>query len=421
MFLLMWVVSGYIFDFSFTFLPTALNTKRIMGGVGLCAFVIRSFREKELRLSKLIFISALIALIFSAWCFYSVLENGTGDNTYATYIVSFIMWLSGAFGAISLIRKYHGYCNLKLITDYLMAVCVMQCVLSQMIDNIPAFQLFVDSYIEQSQFFLHQVRRLYGIGASLDTAGVRFSCVMLLMAHQVATNKWVSENAGRLAIYLLSFIIIIVLGNMIARTTIVGAVMSVVYMLMFMGLSKHGVMTYRQLRFYGVLIGLIVLAVVICTVLYNSNPNFHHSIRFAFEGFFNWAETGEFRTDSTDKLNNEMWVWPDSFRGWVIGNGIFGSWSYSTDIGYCRFVLYCGLIGLGIFSLFFIYNGLILNKRFKNFWMASLMIVSLTFVVWLKVATDIFLLDAILFCVDGDYDENGNEIDWNAPETEQET
>ncbi len=414
MFLLAWVVSGYVFGFSLTFLPSSLNTKQMIGVLGIIAYLIRTFREKSLRMSKMVVVSATIAIIFSIWCFYSMMANETDDTTYATYIVSFSVWLGGAFGVSSVLRRYHGYCNLKLITDYLMFVCVMQCVLSQMIDRIPAFQLLVDSYIEQSQFFLHEVNRLYGIGASLDTAGVRFSCVMLLMAHQVATNRKVTDIGWRLSVYLLSFALIIVLGNMISRTTIVGAAMAIAYMFMALGLSKRGNLTYRQLRFYGVLIGIVVLAVVICSALYNSNPEFHNSMRFAFEGFFNWVETGEFRTDSTDKLSNEMWIWPDNFRDWMIGTGIFGNWYYSTDIGYCRFTLYCGLIGLGIFSFFFIYNGLILNKKFSNFWLASLLIASLSFVIWLKVATDIFLLDAILFCVDGDYDENGNEIDWNA-------
>ena len=421
MFLLAWVVSGYFFGFSFTFLPASLNTKQMIGVMGIIAFAIRTFKEKSLRMSRIVVVSAALAMVFSVWCYYSMMANETGDLTYATYIVSFSVWLGGAFCVTYVLRRYHGYCNLKLLTDYLMFVCVMQCVLAQMIDHIPAFQLFVDSYIEQSQFFLHDVNRLYGIGASLDTAGVRFSCVMLLMAHQVATNKWTTDNGWRIALYLLCFAIIIVLGNMISRTTIVGAAMAIAYMFMTLGLSKRGVMTYRQVRFYGVLIGIIVVAVIVCTALYNSNSDFRSSMRFAFEGFFNWVEQGEFSTDSTDKLDGEMWIWPDNFRDWMIGTGIFGSWYYSTDIGYCRFTLYCGLIGLGIFSLFFIYNGLVLNKKFSNFWLASLLIVALTFVVWIKVATDIFLLDALLFCVDSDYDDYGNEIDWNAsPDDETE-
>ena len=61
--------------------------------------------------------------------------------------------------------------------------------------------------------------------------------------------------------------------------------------------------------------------------------------------------------------------------------------------------------------MFFVYNGLSVRTKFKDFNLLCLMIIALTFIVWLKVATDIFLFNALLFCLDGDYDENGNVIE----------
>jgi hypothetical protein len=34
------------------------------------------------------------------------------------------------------------------------------------------------------------------------------------------------------------------------------------------------------------------------------------------------------------------------------------------------------------------------------------MLVALTFIVWLKVTSDIFFIDALLFCIAGDYDDD---------------
>jgi uncharacterized membrane protein len=76
-----------------------------------------------------------------------------------------------------------------------------------------------------------------------------------------------------------------------------------------------------------------------------------------------------------------------------------------TDIGYCNFTFYCGLIGVVIFSLFFIYCHLSLNRKFKQFWITSLLLTALTFIFWCKVTTDIFFIDALLFCIPGDKDE----------------
>lgn len=78
-------------------------------------------------------------------------------------------------------------------------------------------------------------------------------------------------------------------------------------------------------------------------------------------------ETGELRTDSTDKLNTMMWVWPEDVKSWIIGTGLFANFVYSTDIGYCRFILYCGLIGFGTFVLFFVYNACVFAWKFPSF------------------------------------------------------
>ena len=47
---------------------------------------------------------------------------------------------------------------------------------------VPAVKIFVDAHIEQGQGLLDDLGRLYGIGASLDVAGSRFSAVLVGMA-----------------------------------------------------------------------------------------------------------------------------------------------------------------------------------------------------------------------------------------------
>ena len=130
---------------------------------------------------------------------------------------------------------------------------------------------------------------------------------------------------------------------------------------------------------------------------YRSSVTFQGYVRFGFEAFFNWVETGEFRTSSTDTLNT-MWIWPADWKTWLIGRGTFGIYDNGTDIGYCNFVFYCGLVGMVIFSIYFLYGHLVLNRKFNNFLVPSLFLIVLTFTVWVKVTTDIFFLDAILLC-----------------------
>lgn len=390
------IASLFMFPVGLYFLPEQVNTKMIIALGGILAFGIDCLRKKELSISTPVLISAILAVIFSVWCYFSATVNGTDDTTYASYWLSFATWLGGAYGVCWLIRETEGHIDLESLTFYLTLVCVLQCILALVIDNIPSFQRTVDRIFIQGQDFYHQVDRLYGIGAAIDVAGVRFSAVLVLMAHQMSSYGKALDNPRLAIFYFVSFAVILIIGSIIARTTWIGAALGFIYMgLSYAGLNK-GSVSSRQASFWLILIGVILLTTLITSWLYNSNPYFKSNFRFGFEGFFNWVEQGTFRTDSTDKLNGNMWIWPTDTRTWTIGSGIFGDFAFRTDIGYCRFVLYCGLIGITLFSLFFIYNGFALIRLFPGSVYMSILLIALTFIVWMKVATDIFFIFALL-------------------------
>jgi hypothetical protein len=144
----------------------------------------------------------------------------------------------------------------------------------------------------------------------------------------------------------------------------------------------------------------LIIGIGVSVYLYNTNDVFYENTRFAFEGFFNWYERGVWETSSTNKLNAVMWVWPETTKAWIWGTGLFGGFIYGTDIGYCRFVLYCGLVGFSVFSMFFIYNAWAIWSLKKIDIILALLLITLTFVIWIKVATDIFFIYALLFCLD---------------------
>lgn len=399
------IVSGFFFPFGFTFLPASLNTKQMIGVGGILIFLITSYKNGEMSFKKEIIVSLLMAFVFSLICYYTAVIHSTGDDSYSQYFISFFVWLGGAYGVCGLLKHYYGNVSLSLVTKYLAGVCVVQCALAMVIDNVPAFKDIVDAYIQQGQEFLNAVDRLYGIGASLDNAGVRFCMVEVLIAHQICFNKEVRNSNKSIALYITALFITLLIGCMISRTTTIGGAIALGYMFIFIGKSKRGYLDRRQLNFYKILISLLIVGISVSVFLYNTNDSFHGSMRFAFEGFFNWAETGEFRTDSTDKLNGEMWIWPQDFDTWMIGSGWFGGFRYGTDVGYCRFTLYCGLIGFSVFVVFFIYNAIVLYLKWEDSQFLALCFLALTFIIWVKVATDIFFIYALIYCVDSEYDE----------------
>lgn len=402
------LVSFFYFPFEFSLLP-GINTKMMLAVLGIVSIGYKSIRKKSLDAPEGVVLLFLLAGIVSVIGVVSIVYNGTFDSAYATYFVSMSVWLSAAYFICSLIKSAHGIVNIRILSYYVIAVCVTQCALAVLINTIPQLKLIVDTYIQQDQDFLNRVERLYGIGASLDTAGTRFSVCLILIGYLLRKKDSSSKTEIRLLV--ISFIIIFVLGNVIARTTSVGAIIALVYMIMtgsyfsVISMSKHKVLS--SFAFY------IAISVVISTALYNSSPDFRRMVRFGFEGFFSLAEKGRWEVSSNDKLSS-MVVFPDNTKTWIIGDGYFENprndahyvgdstregYYMGTDIGYLRFIFYFGVIGLISFSLFLLYAAKLSGQLLREDKILPYLILLLGFIVWFKVATDLFLVLALLICV----------------------
>jgi hypothetical protein len=215
--------------------------------------------------------------------------------------------------------------------------------------------------------------------------------------------------------------VIAVVGNMIARTTIVGVVLSLTCVAITFRLNSVSNSFFRLLR---VALLVLIVALPVSIYLYNNNLQFHELSRFAFEGFFNLFETGEWQIDSNEKLKM-MIVFPDNAKTWIIGDGYFtnpyytdptyvgyqpGGYYMGTDIGYLRFIFYFGLIGLIAFSIFFVTSAKVCVAKLPEYKFLILFILLLGFVIWLKVATDVFLVFALLLCVANLRDEDNEYL-----------
>lgn len=407
-------VSCYFFPFEFTFLP-GINTKMAMAGVGLVLYVIDLAKGRAPQVNMDGFVMTVIALLVSMCGLFSVIVNNTNDYTYATYIVSMFVWLGGAYTAVKVVKWLHGYVSVELICNYLIGVCVGQCVLALMIDSIPAFKIAIDRLVVGFDFVdlekMGSMKRLYGVGAGLDVAGTRFAAVLVIIAimlQHVTSDRY----SNYIWLYLAAFVFISLVGNMMARTTTVGVIISVIYWVVSSGVFSLS-LKKENLRVWKYLIGTLCVALPIVVYLYSSDANFHNNIRFAFEGFFSLAEKGEWETNSNNILKN-MIVFPDNFKTWLIGDGYienpydkdpyyvgpnFGGYYMATDIGYLRFIFYFGLIGLSMFIAYFIKVAKSCVERFPKYATMFWIVLLINMIVWLKVSTDIFLVFAIFLCI----------------------
>lgn len=410
-------VSCYFFPFEFTFLP-GVNTKMAMAAFGVVLYLVELARGTVSQIKKDGLVIGVIAVWVSMCGFLSVVINNTNDYTYATYIVSMLVWLGGAYTAVKVIRWLHGYTSVELICNYLIGVCVGQCVVALLIDTIPPIKAVVDQFVVGFDFvqveMLEENGRLYGIGAALDVAGTRFASVLILISIMLQRSSN-SRYKRYMWVYIAAFIIIAIIGNMMARTTTVGIFISIIYWVATSGVLRM-YLQKNSVRIWACLLILLSVTLPIIVHLYSVNEQFHDNIRFAFEGFFSLAEKGQWETNSNNILKN-MIVFPDNTKTWLIGDAYFDNpyWSdplyigpnfrgyyMQTDIGYLRFIFYFGLIGLISFISYFYVVTKTCIKRYPKYVSMFWLLLAINMIIWLKVSTDIFLVFAIFLCVNED-------------------
>ena len=384
--------SYYSFDLAAW--PGGPNTKMIVAVIGLLWFGYDALLRRNVQLPQVMIVGLLFAGLYSIINIFAIEFNATDDYSYANYVTTFLVWIFSVYPAIALIRLTHGEVTLPLITYYLVATTLFQCLTGLIMDNNPSFDEFNAKIVAWDMDFYDRIGRIRCFSTALDFGGVRFSLVLILIMGMLGRDESVRKSKGATFYLLLSFFVIAGIGNMVARTTTVGVVVGLVILVIYMFGSGP------RLGGSGYIIGLFFVTLGLVSVvgvyLYNTDEYYYNLIRFAFEGFFNLVEKGEFTTDSTEVLES-MWKWPSDTKSWIIGTGIYGSWAYGTDIGYCRLILYSGLTGFVVFALSFVYYAYYFARRYPRYVWLFVGYLAMTFIVWMKVSTDILMIYAFFF------------------------
>ena len=402
------LTSFYFFPFEFVFLP-GINTKMAMAGVGLVWFGFNIAKGRKGNVDKDFFVLSLIALSLSLFSLVAMVYNNTRDGSFLTYFVSMWVWLGGAYTVINVMKKVHGYVSVELVCNYLIAVCVAQCIIAYSMSVMPVLKSSVDIFLGGEDAFMGKAEgRIYGIGAALDVAGLRFSAVLVMLAFLSVNHS--SEHTGLSLLYVIAFFLITVIGNMMARTTTVGVALALIYWIIN-AIVKRG--DNQVNSFLRMLIGVAIVIIPLIAIQYNSDTLFQERIRFAFEGFFSLAETGKWTTSSNDILLNHMIVFPETLKTWLIGDGYganpsgdpyyigpdYHGFYMGTDIGYLRFLFYFGIFGAIALVSLICYAAASCIRRFPSYKTMFLLILAVNLLVWFKVSTDIFMAFALFLCI----------------------
>lgn len=406
--------SLYVFPFEFSFF-LGVNTKMMLAVLGLIILGFKLASGEPGRINHNFLQLSLLAIVVSLIAFTAVTINHTNERAYVTYIVSMWVWLSGAYAVVNIIKAVHGSISIILIGNYLLAVAVMQCFFGLLNENVEAFNSFTNNLVGDMGFMknladLEQAGRIYGIGAALDVAGTRFAAILALSS--VVVCKIQNTKLQKyLIVYLLAFIFVAVIANMISRTTIVGVALAIVYWIYILVRGDN-----KSQNHVKTILKYLTVAMVICLpiiiYLYKTDANFYHNLRFGFEGFFSLVEKGRWESHSNDILLN-MYKLPESLHTWLIGDGYFDNplsdpyyigyqWKgfyMGTDVGYLRFLFYFGILGLLAFSIYIVKVALVCINEFGTYSDLFILLLLVNFTVWCKVSTDIFVVFAPFLCL----------------------
>lgn len=400
------IADFYLFPFEPSVLPAGINVKMILAGLALPLIAFQLASTRKSLIGKDFLLICLFTIPISLFSLLSNVYNETNDYSFNFYFTSVFVWMAAGYVVVSTIKLVHRKLSVQLLANYLIGVCCLQCILALCMKYIPSLKDFIDGMMAGEAFMGDAGDRMHGLGCALDVAGGRFAAILVIIAFFLTK----AQSKKEIWFYIVSFLIILVIGNMIGRTTTVGGGLALVYWVydIFFKGNKFGNKYGRYLLIS------ICIAVPLTTALYFINPVFSEMIRFGFEGFFSLAETGRWETNSNDILFKHMIVFPDNTKTWLIGDGYGGNpiesdpyytgksyhgFYMGTDIGYLRFIFFFGLFGMFSMIALFLCFWEIGCNRFTNLKVLVTLLLAINLIIWFKATSDLLPIFAILLCI----------------------
>lgn len=343
----------YLFHISFKPFPYVLRTRLIIALIGVY-FI---FRKRELffnyKILKLIFLTvvAIFPILISS------LINRHFDFWFVQNIFLTLIFLLSSYGVIKLLFNYtEGNLSiddvLKIIV-YAIALHNLITALGFIFPNLGTIINSIQNQDENTQVVINSIMefqsRFIGLGiGSFFTGGIVSSLGLLCSAVLI-----IKESSKRKALVQMAFFAFVALtGLFIARTTLIGFGLAILYMYTpFVSISSDKLRYFKGAQ-NRIFLACILVIVLMIPVFYFGIAQLTESSAFvhAFEIFL--SDGGS--TSSTEHMKS-MYIFPDNVKTWLIGDGKFtddNGYYMETDVGYLRLWFYYGILG----SVFFFFQ-----------------------------------------------------------------
>lgn len=319
-----------LFGYSFVFTT---------GLVGLALYLYHGSPFSEVVRIGLAYLPIILLALLSAY-----MNNSYGDPFVWNLAKTQLGYIFSGYLIAFLFFQVHPKGTVKMLIYYVVAVISVQGIISIAMHLNPQIYDFFDSiqtldYMAAARRAETRGTRLLGYGTAFFGAGIIYSAALILIGYLIVSEK---KSTIQSVLWTILYAFIFFVGILSARTTMIGAAVSILTMLSIYIWGKEK--NTKQISIFVVLI--LVSVTILQTIAYTYFPEFAD---WAFEAFTNYSETGELRTESSDSLSH-MLLFPQDTQTWLFGKATMEFWG--TDVGYSRLLFYTGLPGLIAYFFF---------------------------------------------------------------------
>jgi len=315
---------------------------------------------------------------------------------FSAYFISFLF------------KKIYEKISFNLVANYIITVIFCQVILAALLFISPSFKNLLFSMLSLSDLDKMLINetgefRLIGFGSYFFGAGITNSFALILITIILKKRKF---NFNKFFLYISVFFLILIIGIMMSRTTIIGGSISILIALHKSKFMKFKIGDKLIYLFKSILIFSILISSIIWILPSRLKDNLSLAMNFGFELAINYFESGELESASTDRLKEMYDVYPTSIKTYIIGDGHYidpqnpESYYKHIDVGYLRLLYYFGIIGLLSYFVFQIVAIKLINDKLERKYVSLFTSsVLLLLILNLKGFTDIFFLFYLFYFV----------------------
>ncbi|MBJ2126445.1 hypothetical protein [Flavobacterium sp. IB48] len=398
------LVFFYIYSVLFPGMPA--GTRVLISGIGIGILLLNFI--SEVLLKRRVFLSKnflqVISLCFfmAVFSLFIILVRHTRDLEFVKYPFFVFQWLGGGYVITVMQRRIYGEVKFQNVSIYIVASVVLQVIIAfLMFISPPVHDLFTSINLNDpptGEAF--REFRLVGFASYYFGAGIICGYTLILIPFLIPYCK----NKAQLRLLSFSFLLILLLGMMMSRTTMLGGAVALI--LLFLP-SRFGLNCSAKIRSF--LSYFIIIPILIVPLFFVIDQKVIDTLKvaseFGFEMFYNYLDDGNITTDSTEQMK-EMYKLPESTITYLLGDGKFYNnqmndaegYYMGTDIGFLRLLYYFGIVGS---LLFFLLQFMVLykcaisftNKRIKFLFVMSVFVFIL--ILNFKGLTDLIFLNVL--------------------------